>query len=67
MFLIEPMAGSASLRADLAPRRLSHGAGDLVRAAVMASQKVEPAAMPARRAAGQLDRARPAVRHRKAG
>ncbi|HEV8392123.1 MAG TPA: hypothetical protein VGQ35_19880 [Dongiaceae bacterium] len=66
MFLIDRPAGSPGLRADLAPRQLFGGTGDLVRAALMARP---PAAKPpARRPASQLDLALPApARRRKAG
>jgi hypothetical protein len=67
MFLIEPTAGLAGLRADLAPRRLSYGAGDLVRAALLARQTTEAARAPAERTATQLDLALPPTRRRKAG
>ncbi len=67
MFLIERMAGSAGLRADLAPQRLSYGASDLVRAALLARQTTEAARPSAGRAATQLDLAFPPARRRKAG
>ena len=66
MFLIDRPAGSPGLRADLAPRQLFGGAGDLVRAALAAHPPAADPAMPlARRAASQLDLARPAPGRRR--
>jgi hypothetical protein len=69
MFLIDRSVGAPGLRADLAPRPLFGGTGDLVRAALVARPPVpSPAAPGARRPASQLDDAVPAAsRRRKAG
>jgi hypothetical protein len=69
MFLIDRPAGSPGLRADLAPRQIFGGTGDLVRAALVARPPAAGAAMPpARRAASQLDLALPApARRRRTG
>jgi len=57
MFLIDRPASLPGLRADLAPRQLFGGAGDLVRAALTARPSATgPAAPAARRPAEQLDR-----------
>ena len=69
MFLIERPATAPALRADLAPRQLFGGAGDLVRAALVARPTVtDPVAPLARRPATQfnLDLSTPA-RRRKVG
>ena len=69
MFLIDRLAGSPGLRADLAPRPLFGGTGDLVRAALVARPPApSPAAPGARRPDSQLDLALPApARRRRAG
>ncbi len=69
MFLIDRPAGSPGLRADLAPRQLFGGTGDLVRAALVARPPAtSPVAPGARRPASQLDLALPApARRSKAG
>jgi hypothetical protein len=70
MFLIDRPAISPGLRADLAPRQLFGGAGDLVRAALTARPPLTSLAAPfaPRAAATQLDLALPApARRRKAG
>lgn len=69
MFLIDRPVGSPGLRADLAPRPLFGGTGDLVRAALVARPPApSPAAPGARRPASQLDLALPApARRRRAG
>ena len=66
MFLIDRPAGSPGLRADLAPRQLFGGTGDLVRAALTARLPAgDPTVSNARR---QPDLVRPApARRRKAG
>lgn len=66
MFLIDRPAGSPGLRADLAPRALFGGSGDLVRAALVARPPAtSPAAAPGR--SSQLDLALPVpARRRKA-
>ena len=64
MFLIERPAVSPGLRADLAPRPLFGGAGDLVRAALTASPALtSPAAPLANRAAHEVGIARSAPAH----
>jgi|SoiMethySBSTD1v2_1073268.scaffolds.fasta_scaffold187760_2 hypothetical protein len=56
MFLIDRPAGSPGLRADLAPRALFGGTGDLVRAALVARPPApSPVAPGARPLASQLD------------
>jgi len=69
MFLIDRPAASPGLRADLMPRQLFGGTGDLVRAALVARPPAADPAMPlARRPASQLDLALPRPpRRRKAG
>lgn len=69
MFLIDRPVGSRGLRADLAPRQLFGGAGDLVRGALVARPPApSPAATSAYRPASQLDLALPApARRRRAG
>ena len=69
MFLIDCPVGSPGLRADLAPRPLFGGTGDLVRAALVARPPApSPAAPSARRPASQVDIALPApARRRRAG
>ncbi len=69
MFLIDRPVGSPGLRADLAPRPLFGGTGDLVRAALVARPPApSPAAPSARRPASQLDLALAApARRRRAG
>ena len=67
MFLIDRPVGSPGLRADLAPRALFGGTGDLVRAALVARPLApSPAAPGARPPASQLDLAlsAPAKRRR---
>ena len=69
MFLIDRPVGSPGLRADLAPRALFGGTGDLVRAALVARPPApSPVAPSARRPESQLDLALPApARRRRAG
>jgi hypothetical protein len=69
MFLIDRTPGLAGLRADLAPRALFGGAGDLIRAALVARPPApSPVAPSARRPASQLDLALPTpARRRRAG
>jgi hypothetical protein len=68
MFLIDRPAGSPRLRADLAPRQLFGGTGDLVRAALAARPPAGPAAPAMRHPISQLDLALPApTRRRRAG
>lgn len=69
MFLIDRPVGLPGLRADLAPRPLFGGTGDLVRAALVARPPAPSLAAPAaRRPGSQLDLALPApARRRKAG
>jgi hypothetical protein len=69
MFLIDRPVGSPGLRADLAPRALFGGTGDLVRAALVARPPApSPAAPGARAQASQLDLALPApARRRRVG
>ena len=69
MFVIDRPLGSFGLRADLAPRPLFGGTGDLVRAALVARPPApSPAAPSARRQGSQLDLALAApARRRKAG
>jgi len=69
MFLIDRPVGSPGLRADLAPRPLFGGSGDLVRAALVARPPApRPAAPSERRLNSQLDLALPTpVRRRRAG
>ena len=68
MFLIDRPVGSPGLRADLAPRPLFGGSGDLVRAALVARPPApSPAAPSARRLNSQLDLALPAPARRRAG
>jgi hypothetical protein len=69
MFLIDRPVGSPGLRADLAPRPLFGGTGDLVRAALVARPPApNPAAPSARRPASLMDLALPApARRRRAG
>ncbi len=55
MFLIDRPAASPALRADLAPRQLFAGTGDIIRAALMRPPVVAPAAPVQRRAAPQRD------------
>ena len=55
MFLIDRPAGSPGLRADLAPRALFGGTGDLVRAALVARPPAPSPAAPGARQASQLD------------
>jgi hypothetical protein len=58
MFLIDRPAWSPGLRADLAPRALFGGTGDLVRAALVARPPApSPAAPAARHPDPQLNRA----------
>jgi hypothetical protein len=65
MFLIDRPVGSLGLRADLAPRALFGGTGDLVRAALVARPPApSPAAPGARHAASQLALPAPARRRR---
>jgi hypothetical protein len=65
MFLIDRAIGSPGLRADLAPRLLFGGTGELVRAALVARPPApSPAAPSARRLDSQLDLALPARRRR---
>jgi hypothetical protein len=69
MFLIDRPAGSPGLRADLAPRGLFGGSGDLVRAALVARPPAPSPAAPAVRLPAQPDLALPApapARRRKA-
>lgn len=69
MFLIERPAASPTLRADLVPRQLFGGTGDLVRAALVARPSVAgSAASRAGRPGSELDpAARAPARRRKAG
>jgi hypothetical protein len=69
MFLIDRPVGSPGLRADLAPRPLFGGTGDLVRAALAARPPApSPAAPGARHMASQPDLALPTpARRRRAG
>jgi len=69
MFLIDRPAASPDLRADLAPRQLFGGTGELVRATLVARPPVADPAMPLpHRPAPQLDLALPRpARRRKAG
>jgi len=68
MFLIDRPVGSPGLRADLAPRPLFGGTGDLVRAALVARPPAPSPAAPSARRASQLDLALPApTRRRRAG
>ena len=69
MFLIDRPIESPGLRADLAPRGLFGGTGDLVRAALVARPPApSPAAPGVRRPASQLDLALPTpARRRRAG
>lgn len=68
MFLIDRPVAMPGLRADLAPRQLFGGTGDLVRAALVARPPLTGAAVPkARRPADQLDLALPAPARRKVG
>jgi hypothetical protein len=69
MFLIDRPVGSLGLRADLAPRPLFGGTGDLVRAALVARAPApNPAAPSARRPASQMDLGLPApARRRRTG
>ena len=69
MFLIDRPVGSPGLRADLAPRALFGGTGDLVRAALVARPAPSPITPSDRRhPASQLDLALPApARRRRAG
>jgi hypothetical protein len=67
MFLIDRPSVSPGLRADLAPRQLFGGAGDLVRAALVARPPVTDPAAPARRPF-EAEHTLPArTRRRKAG
>jgi hypothetical protein len=67
MFLIDRPVGSPGLRADLAPRALFGGSGDLVRAALVARPPAPSPAAPAVRRPAQPDLALPApARRRKA-
>jgi len=67
MFLIERLPSSSGLRADLTPRQLFGGSGDLVRAA-LAPRPVAANQLPSNRPTSQLDLARPqSARRRKAG
>jgi hypothetical protein len=66
MFLIDRAVGSPGLRADLAPRPLFGGTGDLVRAALMARPPApSPAAPSVRRPESLLDLAIPAPTRRR--
>jgi len=70
MFLIDRPTASPGLRADLAPRQLFGGSGDVVHAALVARPPAsDPAAAPrASRSASQLDLALPRpARQRRAG
>ena len=69
MFLIDRPIASPGLRADLAPRQLFGGTGDLVRAALVARPPAADVTAPiARRPASQLDLALPVpARRRKVG
>lgn len=63
MFLIDRPAGSPGLRADLFPRQLFGGSGDLVRAALVPRAPAADATAPS-----QFDLALPIpARRRKAG
>jgi hypothetical protein len=69
MFLVERPSSPIGLRADLAPRSLFGGAGDLIRGALAARPQVaDPAPPKGRRQVSQLDFALPQpTRRRKAG
>jgi hypothetical protein len=69
MFLIDRPAGSPGLRADLFPRQLFGGSGDLIRAALVPRAPAADSTAPmARRPTPQLDFALPIpARRRKAG
>jgi hypothetical protein len=69
MFLVDRLPSPTGLRAELAPRQLFGGAGDLIRAALMARPPVADAGPPqARHRTAQLDLALPQpARRRKAG
>jgi hypothetical protein len=68
MFLIDRPASLPGLRADLAPRQLFGGGGDLVRAALTARPSAAGPAASAARRAPQLDQPHAAPsRRRKAG
>jgi hypothetical protein len=69
MFLIDRPLASTGLRADLAPRQLFGGTGDLIRAALVARAPAPaPLAPDARLSTSQHDLALPApARRRKAG
>ena len=69
MFLIDRPATAPALRADLAPRQLFSGAGDLIRTALVARPPApSPAAPLARRPAAQLNLDLPTrARRRKVG
>jgi hypothetical protein len=65
MFLIDRPMGSPGLRADLAPRALFGGGGDLVRAALMARPPAPSPAAPAVSRPAQPDLALPATARRR--
>ena len=65
MFLVERLPASP-IRADLMPRQLFGGAGDIVRAGLM-SPTPEPARPASQRAAAQIDFGFPEAAVRKAG
>ena len=69
MFLIDRPTASPGLRADLAPRQLFGGSGDVVHAALVARPPAsDPAAAPRASSASQLDLALPRpARQRRAG
>jgi hypothetical protein len=68
MFLVERPSSPIGFRADLAPPQLFGGAGDLIRAALVARPPVADPALPKARPAAQLDLAFPApTRRRKVG
>lgn len=65
MFLVERLP-SSPIRADVMPRQLFGGAGDIVRAGLL-SLPAEPQSAAARRLPSQLDLAFPEAAVRKAG
>jgi hypothetical protein len=69
MFLVERSSSPAGLRADLAPRSLAGGAGDLIRGALVARPPAFDAVAPkAHRQSIQLNLALPQpTRRRRAG
>lgn len=68
MFLIDRPTVSPGLRADLAPRQLFGGAGDLVRAALVARPPATDPAAPSARRPFEAEHTLPArARWRKAG